>query len=703
MESSGQNSHFDFRKHAPLNFSRDSDRDCFSKKLGFFPLARRANGLSGSLSQRSDHRTVSPGSALNLKFLGSLREPNPAVSVKSFLGKRELFAANPVGFLGLKPVSKKLEPPRFDFDSAFGERSSKQWSHAPFPKLNALGQPQTLARLEPIAKIDFRRRFQAQFLPKHRSTKTLQFGSRLPRNQSPPDMRRAQPFRDSREHSASFRESNLVTFPRLHFADDRPRKVSPPKLCGNLLASMRPRLFPGGLAGGHRMSQLNFSNPNSRRLGNLNSSSRLNLSTNDRPVPKPLETIQGSEVTSRVSCARESRPSAQRRENQNDPNPSLKAYTVEPAARVQALNPKIKDELEKLVEEFRVDLQHYPDISEQEALLLLLVLKFLFDFDVCEHEFAQLDAESQSAFRKFLRDRYFKDETERSNRLELLYHDVVVKPDRETDARVRLEDLLGVDAEKSPSPKLRRQVQFTCVRIKKYRAGVLGVATPEFLADFSQSAANRELEVKTVQLSRAFLLEQAPRISLLQRYLRTREKLNLFCRRRKKMHRKSKRNDEKVKKIFKRIMKSLLTKYRAAHLSKPNRALSSAEREIAFYEHYFGHLPGGLEEFYDPLKRKLANPRFKSISTKYLAFLARSELFVADLRSFCASEMVPEVLGKYPENLMKRFRENPRFLEEMDRFKTKFEWIRHELQAAIFHFLAIFEGCLSRGSSDKAK
>ena len=53
--------------------------------------------------------------------------------------------------------------------------------------------------------------------------------------------------------------------------------------------------------------------------------------------------------------------------------------------------------------------------------------------------------------------------------------------------------------------------------------------------------------------------------------------------------------------------------------------------------------------------------------------------------------MVFEVLESYPDKLVAKFEENPDFLKEMNKNKSKFEWIKFELVAAIYHFLFVFD------------
>lgn len=98
-----------------------------------------------------------------------------------------------------------------------------------------------------------------------------------------------------------------------------------------------------------------------------------------------------------------------------------------------------------------------------------------------------------------------------------------------------------------------------------------------------------------------------------------------------------------------------------------------------------------VSDFFDPLKTRLRNKRFKSISREYLAQLKKSKVFKDDVELYCKKHMVFELLEKYPEKLMAKFKENPDFLTEMDKNKSKFDWIKFELIAAIYHFLFVFD------------
>ena len=616
------------------------------------------------------------------------------------MGKREVNKFISSAYPNFKMNIDHLETPKFIYEDNVLERKEIK---PPFPKFSIYKPPQkkpNLATLESITKINFKDQFNKKFLMPP-STSKLQFKRNNFLNKSMSKDPLNRPFYNSRENSLSFQEVQMQKHSNTNFREDsqRSRRSQNSRFNENLLSSMRPKIFHSTF--NPRLSNLNFSNPNSRRYETFKPVSKLNLSFNEKQ-PK-LDVIESSELASKVShMSFGSKLNLKlgiipdNKINQNDLNQSEKLNKVEPKKKNE------REKLEEIVKEFEKDLENDVDISEEEGKVLTLLLKFLFDFDISEKDFLELNDEYRATFRKFVVDRYFKDETERDSQVKLLYHDILVNLDKPRMQQISLEDLVQVENVRGKVRKdhaVTSQVKCITVRVKKFRKNIIDSIHPDFLTDFSKDEGSKELECSTIQMTKSFLINESPKIIILQDYLRKRERLNLICRRRKKMHKKSKRNDEKIKKIFKRIMKSLMRKYRKKYLSETFSELNSTERERAFYTYYFGDLDDDIRKFYDPLKRKLDNPKFKSISTKYLTFLARSSLFVKDLREYCTSEMVLEVLEKYPEQILKRFKENPNFLLEMDKFKTKFEWIKHELQAAIYHFMSIFKICLLQASN----
>ena len=699
MNPGNRNHHFDFRKKFVLNYSRDSERDHFPKKKDFLSRPLRPNPRSISFSQKSEHRTTSPGSILNFKFNNNFKETPPLHSHSSFIGKRDTSQFIHSSIPNYNLPLEKIETPKFMFKDPFIERKELQPSLGSFSGYKPQNLQPNLATLEPITKFSFADCFNKNYLGPVKPPLNMGYSRKGFVNNSVKKDPINQCYFTSHENSLSYQDPQLVQITQSKFRGEshRSRISMNSKYNQNLLSSMKPRGFQPKLAFQTKFSALNFSNPNSRKCETVKPIPKLNLSFNEKN--RHLEVIKCSELASKASQMSFNSILPM---GKSGPNPEeLIKINANLSEKFNKVEPSLFQEnakLKALVEDFKKDLEEDLDVSEDDRRALVLLLKFLFDFDISNRDFGELSDEYQLAFRKFVIDRYFKDEMERDNQIKFLYHDILVTVDEEKNRKSREQDLVQgkICGKVKKEMRLETEVKFINVQVKKYRKGILESIHPKYLEGFTKNPEKKEIECGTVQMTSLFLLEGKPSILLLQEYLRKRERLNLICRRRKKMHRKSKRNDEKIKKIFKRIMKSLLKKYRSKYLSKSYTVLSSMERERAFYTHYFGNLQGEIPEFYDPLKRKLANPKFKSISTKYLTFLAQSPLFVEDLKDYCTSEMVLEVLQKYPEQLLKRFKENPKFLVEMDKFKTKFEWIKHELQAAIYHFMSIFKICLQQ-------
>jgi hypothetical protein len=105
------------------------------------------------------------------------------------------------------------------------------------------------------------------------------------------------------------------------------------------------------------------------------------------------------------------------------------------------------------------------------------------------------------------------------------------------------------------------------IRVRETKPGIIEYVDPTFFTDslIPGRVPNKiegQISFKISRFSMEDLLDSDMQISLLQDYLRKRERLNLICRRKKKMHSKTKRNDEKTKKIFKKAVKILFNRFK---------------------------------------------------------------------------------------------------------------------------------------------
>lgn len=298
---------------------------------------------------------------------------------------------------------------------------------------------------------------------------------------------------------------------------------------------------------------------------------------------------------------------------------------------------------------FESELNRNLEFTIHEKNLLKIILKFLYDINISNHEFWNLTPKHQENFKKFIADRFFKHEAGKSGDYRGMYHDVSVHSDNlstfstnsQTKSRssansglVRIESdgkknslknninnrvsnpqykvgevpsffplatiyqekpvfkssepepddslirvksfqpgprFLNVPKKKKISKKnLRRRSQGSIkLRIRATKPGILKYVNQDFFVDSlipcrpkGKNANNDNLQFKIARFSTADLFHPDMEITLLQDYLRKRERLNLICKRKKKMHAKTKRNDEKTKKIFKKTMKKLFQNFK---------------------------------------------------------------------------------------------------------------------------------------------
>ena len=191
-------------------------------------------------------------------------------------------------------------------------------------------------------------------------------------------------------------------------------------------------------------------------------------------------------------------------------------------------------------------------------------------------------------------------------------------------------------------------------------------------------------------ITASYMQQKKFSISAMQEFLKHRELMSIICKRKRGQQKKARRNDEKCKKIFKKIMKHLLKAFISANVNRVKK-LSAFCKEKEFYKYYFGHLKEDISVFYDPLKKRFCNSKYKSICTNYLAELKKSHQFVADLNSFCENKIIYSALKGYSHKMLFRFKHNRNFLTNMEKSKSKFEWVKFELVTAVLYFLFTFK------------
>jgi hypothetical protein len=395
--------------------------------------------------------------------------------------------------------------------------------------------------------------------------------------------------------------------------------------------------------------------------------------------------------------------------------------------KINTLEKKLASELKQFCKE--VDKKR--QIAKEDKDMLKFLMKFLFDFPIKHMEFLKLSLKAQEDIKKFIVDRFFKNEiqTKSTNFLQKRStfsdldscklddfpttnfknvsesEDLKSKKTR-TLKRVKQSSEISsslsthCNSQTNSIPSSETENKFRYLKKEEVKPGVI-----EFLENHPFTSSNYLGERCTKQDQSRFYKFKIPHISAqcilsnnfcfpdLQDYLRKREILSIICRRKQQRERRGKRNDEKTKKIFKRIMKSLLERFKKEYKKKHRKEISLVIEE-KFYEHYFGNLEEDIHSFYDPLKKRFNNPHFKSISNDYLAQLKKSQPYVKDLLAFCQEEMIIQGMNKYTRNVLVKFSENPNFLQTLNKAKSKFEWVRFELKVAVMHFLFTFQNAV---------
>jgi hypothetical protein len=403
----------------------------------------------------------------------------------------------------------------------------------------------------------------------------------------------------------------------------------------------------------------------------------------------------------------------------------------------QSLEKKLKNQLN----DFKRKLEEHGNISNHQKQLMTFLLKFLFDFPIKHSEFLQLSESNQNEFKKFLIDRFFRNEVnlknsfleKRSFFLDDSKSSVTTKSSLQINKEINNLKKVKKSDNSSQNNFFDKSIKINLLSNRKPLASPdsdnFSVSLDSFCSDkkdnyhyLSSDEAKQGIIkfLNTQSFTRnIFTLETCPKTNRLfykfkmpkilpedilsgnfnflelQEFLRKREILSIVCKRKQQVERRGKRNDEKTKKVFKRIMKNMHKDFKKK-LQKKNKKITSVEACKKFYQHHFGYLKQDLKCFYDPLKRRVKNPKFKSISNDYLAELKKSESFEKAFITFCKEQIVLQELGQYSKNIFEKFQKNPNFLQTLEKAKSKFEWVKFELKVAVIHFLFTFNNAVAK-------
>lgn len=240
------------------------------------------------------------------------------------------------------------------------------------------------------------------------------------------------------------------------------------------------------------------------------------------------------------------------------------------------------------------------------------------------------------------------------------------------------------------------------------------------------------------QLNTQFRCGQVEDFSSMAQYIKFREMREYLERKRKSKFVRPRRNDEKLKKIYKNLLKTMLEHYKYsqlailsstspntqpssenssvrvgdypreswaekdAGLAKPARdaaelfaekkvQLRSEQLKMSFYEFYFKRTAKEVEVpfeyFFDPLKKIYKNRGFKSFTVKYFKLLLQSPKFKEEIAGlFQNFHFLLEALMDYPKMFKKMLESVPTILIDQQKKKSKFLWTSYEFFFASYFF-----------------
>jgi hypothetical protein len=115
-----------------------------------------------------------------------------------------------------------------------------------------------------------------------------------------------------------------------------------------------------------------------------------------------------------------------------------------------------------------------------------------------------------------------------------------------------------------------------------------------------------------------------------------------------------------------------------------------------FYQKYFLQTANiesiPINHFYDPLKQKPVNKKFKSFTNKYFLLLLKSGDFEEKVKELMQNnKLMFIILQKYPKMFGDMIQANPTILLDQHKSKSKFIWTSYEFYFAMFFFKVKFK------------
>lgn len=240
-------------------------------------------------------------------------------------------------------------------------------------------------------------------------------------------------------------------------------------------------------------------------------------------------------------------------------------------------------------------------------------------------------------------------------------------------------------------------------------------------------------EVKDLfgKLNSVFVFPEQSIFENTRNYLRFREAREYLQRKKKSKFIRPKRNDEKLKKVYKNLIKIMSRDFvsqidvcsvlpivqnypnefpkiknlnklvqitfhqkkqkKSVSLQESAFSMSKTEQNKLFYIYYFGSVSKKrgilMNHFYDPLKASLKNEKHRSFNLDYFDLLLSSGIFKREVLDLLENGgLLFKVFEEYPLSVKTLFETVPTILSEQVRDKSKFPWTLYEYFYAIYFF-----------------
>lgn len=226
--------------------------------------------------------------------------------------------------------------------------------------------------------------------------------------------------------------------------------------------------------------------------------------------------------------------------------------------------------LKLILQNFEIKISKIESISFSQSKLVIVILKFLFDFDLLNSEFYEMEENEQTYFKQFILERYFQHNISKKENYLDMYHGI--KIEEEPNYLNQNQELVSSELASNNFSKIDSHYSNNIaesnsifkITIYEPKHNILDYVENKYLDKDTLNKNNKTVTLTIPKCTKTYIKSKQFQISTLQNYLRNLERLSLLCKTRKKTQLKSKlkRNDEKIKKVFKFVMKSMFIRFK---------------------------------------------------------------------------------------------------------------------------------------------